>query len=75
MEGQHTNTRHELLAETSVAMARVLAVVIGLMLMIVAIGMGVALVLLPGAIPVGFIGLFVFLWGLFGFTGEKDVPV
>src|SRR5262245_60031221 len=64
MDGQQPNTRHELMAETTAVVTRAAAIVVGLVLMVVAIGMGVALVLLPGAIPVGFAGLFIFLWGL-----------
>jgi hypothetical protein len=52
----------------------VAAIVAGLVLMIVGLGMGVSLVLLPFGIPVGLAGLFVFLWGLFGRSEAKDVP-
>jgi hypothetical protein len=42
-----------------------LAVVLGFVLMIVGIGMGVTMVLLPVGIPVGLIGLGLWLWGLY----------
>ena len=47
-------------------MGHVLAVAAGVVLMIAGVGMGVTIVLLPLGIPVGFAGLGVFLWGLFG---------
>jgi hypothetical protein len=53
----------------------VVALVLGLILMIVGIGLGVGLVTLPIGIPVGLAGLFVFLWGLFGWSYEaKSSP-
>jgi len=47
-----------------------IAIVAGLILMIAGLGMGVSIVLLPIGIPVGLFGLFVFLWGLFGWQTE-----
>jgi hypothetical protein len=44
----------------------VVAIVVGLVLMIAGIAMGVSILLLPIGIPVGLVGLGVFLWGLFG---------
>jgi hypothetical protein len=44
---------------------RVIAIVVGVILMAAGIAMGVSLVLLPIGIPVGFAGLLVFLWGVF----------
>jgi hypothetical protein len=48
------------------------AVVVGFILMIVGLAMGVSLVMLPVGIPVGFVGLFVFMWGLFIWSREMD---
>jgi hypothetical protein len=42
--------------------------------MIGGIGMGVTLVMLPFGIMIGFGGLFVFLWGLSGWAGEREGP-
>jgi hypothetical protein len=41
-----------------------LAVVLGFALMIIGLGMGVTIVLAPVGIPVGLIGLGLWLWGL-----------
>jgi hypothetical protein len=50
------------------------ALVVGLILMIVGIGLGVGLVTLPIAIPVGLVGLFVFLWGVGGGSDQAKSP-
>jgi len=50
------------------------AVVVGIILMVMGIALGVGLVTLPAAIPVGFAGLFVFLWGLFGRSQVDEAP-
>ena len=42
------------------------AVMIGLFLMVSGVGMGVTIVLLPFGIPIGLIGLGLFLWGAGG---------
>ncbi len=49
-----------------------LAVVLGVILMIMGVAMGVSLVLLPFGIPVGLVGLLVFLWGLFGWASASS---
>jgi hypothetical protein len=50
------------------------AIFAGLVLMVLGVAMGVTLVMLPVGIPVGFFGLFVFLWGLFGKAEEAKGP-
>jgi hypothetical protein len=52
----------------------VAALVVGVILMIVGIALGVGLVTLPFAIPVGLAGLFVFLWGLYGGSEPVKPP-
>jgi cbb3-type cytochrome oxidase maturation protein len=52
----------------------VVALVVGLILMAVGLAMGVSIVLLPIGIPVGLAGLLAFLWGIYGRSGDKDVP-
>ncbi len=41
------------------------AIVAGVLLMIVGLGMGVTVMLLPLGVPIGLLGLGLFLWGLF----------
>jgi len=52
----------------------VVALMVGLILMVVGLAMGVSIVLLPFGIPLGLVGLFVFVWGLFGKAQEKELP-
>lgn len=63
-------TRHEFgkgLAKVSAALcSHAAAIAGGLILMLLGIAMGVSIVLLPIGIPVGFVGLGLVLWGLFG---------
>lgn len=47
------------------------ALVAGLLLMFLGVAMGVSVVLLPVGVPVGLVGLFVFMWG---FWTEPDHP-
>ena len=47
--------------------AHVAAIIVGLLLMLAGLGMGVTMVLIFVAIPVGLVGLGVFLWGVWGF--------
>jgi hypothetical protein len=42
------------------------AIVVGVIMMIAGLAMGVSVVLLPIGLPVGLLGLGLFLWGLFG---------
>jgi len=46
------------------------AFVAGVILMIAGLAMGVTIVLLPFGLPVGIGGLFVAMWGLFGWADE-----
>jgi hypothetical protein len=45
-----------------------IAILVGLALMFTGVAMGVSLVLLPLGIPLGLVGFFAFLWGLFGWS-------
>ena len=41
-----------------------LAIIAGLVMMVLGLGLGVTMVLLPVGLPLGLIGLVVFIWGL-----------
>jgi hypothetical protein len=71
---ENESSGKELAKGAGLVAGHVLAIVAGLVLMIAGLAMGVTLVLLPIGIPVGLIGLGVFLWGLFARSREKDVP-
>lgn len=66
MSETSTNTSRELARDGERVLGRIIAIAAGVALMIAGIGMGVTIVLLPLGIPVGFAGLALFLWGIFG---------
>jgi len=45
-------------------LAHIVAIVVGLLMMVGGIGMGVTIMLLPVALPLGLIGLGIFIWGV-----------
>ena len=45
-------------------LVHIAAIVVGLVMMIVGLGMGVTIMLLPVALPLGLIGLGIFIWGV-----------
>jgi len=45
-------------------LVHIAAIVVGLVMMVVGLGMGVTIMLLPVALPVGLIGLGIFIWGV-----------
>jgi hypothetical protein len=55
----------------------VAAIVVGLVLMVSGVGMGVTMVLAPWGIPLGLVGLGLFLWGVFLYTrrARTEAPV
>jgi hypothetical protein len=63
---EQKSTIQELARGAGRVFAHLGALVVGLVLMIVGIAMGVTMVMLPVGIAVGFVGLFVFIWGIFG---------
>ena len=50
------------------------AVIAALILMIVGLAMGVSLVMLPVGVAVGLVGMFLFLWGIFGGADGETEP-
>lgn len=63
--------KRELLEEGGRFLAHTAAIVLGVVLMFVGLGMGVSLVLLPLGLPVGLGGVLLLLWGLFGYPENK----
>ena len=47
--------------------AHVAAIVAGGTMMVIGVGMGVTMILIPVGVPLGLIGLGVFFWGVWGF--------
>jgi hypothetical protein len=60
--------KHELAEAGKRAGLHLAAIVGGLIMMIVGLGMGVTMVLLPIAIPLGLIGVVLAIWGFFGWS-------
>jgi hypothetical protein len=69
----HESVGREVVKGAGLFVGHLAAIVLGVILMVVGIGLGVGLVTLPFAIPVGFAGLFVFLWGVMG-RAEQTKP-
>ncbi|MHC4136138.1 MAG: hypothetical protein ACYTDU_01325 [Planctomycetota bacterium] len=57
-------TMHDTVRAGENVLAHIAAIVLGLVMMIVGIGMGVTITLLPVALPLGLIGLGIFIWGV-----------
>jgi hypothetical protein len=71
MKETHASERH--LVETGERiLAHTIAVAVGFLLMIVGMGMGVTMVLLPIGLPLGLAGLLLFVWGLFSTAPRRQ---
>jgi uncharacterized membrane protein len=74
MSDQHMTGRRMLEAGERVV-GRMLAIVLGIAMMVSGLGMGVTIVLVPLGIPLGVIGLLLFLWGVFYSTPAGEAGV
>jgi hypothetical protein len=72
---EHETAGRELAKGAGRMAIHIFAIVVGLVLMFVGVAMGVTVVMLPAGVPVGFFGLFLFLWGLAGDAQEASGPV
>jgi hypothetical protein len=72
---EHESMSHEFVTGAKRFVGHVIAIALGLVLMIAGVAMGVTLVLLPIGIPLGLVGLLLFIWGLFGWSREKNAVV
>jgi hypothetical protein len=70
----HPSAGQELVKGTGRFVAHAVAIVVGMIFMVTGIAMGVTIAMLPIGIPLGFVGLAVFFWGLFGKTEVKEPP-
>ena len=50
----------------------VVAVVVGFVLMVVGLGLGVTMIMLPVGLVVGLVGVGLFVWGLVGHLGRDQ---
>ena len=67
----HTTTFHGVLAGVGRFLEHAAAIVVGLVMMIVGLGLGVTMIMLPIGITIGLLGLAVFIGGLFARIDEK----
>jgi hypothetical protein len=64
MTDQHASS-HQPLKSMERFLGHAAAVIVGVILMFAGLSMGVTLVMLPVGIPVGLVGILLFMWGLF----------
>ncbi len=57
---------------TEAVLAHIAAVVIGLVMMIVGLGLGVTMIMLPAGLVIGLIGAALFVGGLFAHIDDKS---
>jgi hypothetical protein len=67
----HTITVHGALANVGRFLERAAAIVIGLIMMIVGLGLGVTMIMLPVGIPVGMLGVAMVVAGVFARFDER----
>ena len=70
----HQSTSQELVKGTGRFVVHAVALVVGMIFMFAGIAMGVTIAMLPIGIPLGFVGLFLFFWGLFDEIEGKSPP-
>ena len=64
--------RRVLLGKIEQILGHVAAVVIGFILMVVGLGLGVTMIMLPVGLVVGLVGVGLFVWGLVGHLGSDQ---
>ena len=60
------------LAKGEQILSHVAAVVVGFILMVLGLGLGVTMIMLPVGLVVGLVGVGVFVWGLVGHLGKDQ---
>lgn len=70
MATQPTGRRRRWLQTAGLILAHVAALAVGFALMVVGLGLGVTMIMLPIGLPVGLIGAMLFVWGLVGHLGN-----
>jgi hypothetical protein len=68
---EQSSIGREVAKSTGVFIGHVAAAILGIILMIVGSALGVSLVLLPLGIPLGLVGVGLFLWALFGWASQN----
>ena len=72
MARQPAGRRRRWLEKGELILGHVAAVAIGFVLMVVGLGLGVTMIMLPVGLVVGLIGVLTFVWGLLGHLGNDQ---
>ncbi len=67
-----TSTQHGWLHVTENILGHAAALVLGFVMMVVGLGLGVTMIMLPVGIVVGLVGALVFVGGVFGHFDSKE---
>ena len=70
MATQQASRGRRLLEKGEQVLGHVVAVAIGFVLMVVGLGLGVTMIMLPVGLVVGLVGVGLFVWGLVGHLGR-----
>ena len=70
MTTQPAGRRRRWLEKTELILAHLAAVATGFVLMVVGLGLGVTMIMLPVGLVVGLLGVMLFVWGLVGHLGN-----
>ena len=70
MATQRAGRRRRWLETAGLILAHIAALAVGFALMVVGLGLGVTMIMLPIGLPVGLIGVMLFVWGLMGHLGN-----
>lgn len=66
MAGRSTSQGRRLLEIGGLVLGHAAAVVIGFAMMVVGLGLGVTMIMLPVGLVIGLVGVGIFVWGLLG---------
>ena len=72
MATQQASRGRRLLEKGEQVLGHVVAVAIGFVLMVVGLGLGVTMIMLPVGLVVGLVGVGLFVWGLVGHLGRDQ---
>ena len=63
---RNTDRRRALLEKSERVLGYLAAVIVGFALMVIGLGLGVTMIMLPVGLVVGLVGVLLFVWGLVG---------
>jgi hypothetical protein len=69
---EHESVGREVAKGVGRLVGHLAAMIVGVILMFIGVAMGTSILMLPFGVPVGFVGLLIFLWGLSGYTPDQS---